>query len=72
MPSYDYSCENGHVNTEMRSINEESKLTVCEVEGCESSVFNRIWSAVPAIYKGNGFYTTDKHNLLKPGQQVDY
>lgn len=72
MPSYDYSCENGHVNTETRSINEESKLTVCEVEGCGSTVFNRIYTPVSAVYKGSGFYTTDKSNLLQPGQKVDW
>lgn len=73
MPSYDYCCENGHVNTETRSINEESKLEVCGTEGCGSTTFNRIWTPVTTVYKGSGFYTTDsRHHLLKPGQQVDY
>jgi predicted nucleic acid-binding Zn ribbon protein len=72
MPSYDYSCEQGHVNTDTRSINEDMKLEVCSVDGCDSKVFSRIWSPVTAVYKGSGFYTTDKHNLLKPGQQVDW
>lgn len=72
MPSYDYSCEQGHVNTDTRSINEDMKLEVCSVEDCGSKVFSRIWSPVTAVYKGKGFYSTDKHDLLKPGQQVDW
>lgn len=73
MPSYDYSCENGHVTTEVRPITEDSKLEVCGTEDCGSTVLSRIWTPVTAVYKGSGFYSTDsKSNLLKPGQQVDW
>jgi predicted nucleic acid-binding Zn ribbon protein len=72
MPSYDYSCENGHVTTETRSISEDSKLEVCATDGCESKVLSRVWTPVTAVYKGSGFYSTDKNNLLKPGQRVDW
>ena len=73
MPAYDYCCENGHVITETRSIHEESKLTVCSVEDCGSTVLNRIYSNPATVFNGKGFYSTDnRHHLLKPGQQVDY
>lgn len=73
MPTYDYSCENGHVNTETRSITEDTKLTACQEEGCESTVLNRIYTPISATYKGSGFYSTDNRiQLMKPGQVVDW
>ena len=72
MASYDYTCTSGHVYTETRSMSEDQKVTVCPVEGC-GLVLNRIWEAVPTVFNGKGFYSTDKNSyLLKPGQQVDY
>lgn len=72
MPAYDYTCSSGHVYTETRLMSEEQKVTECPVEGC-GLVLNRIWEAVPAVFNGKGFYTTDKNpSLLKPGQQVDW
>jgi len=73
MPSYDYSCENGHVSTETRSIQDERIIQVCAVEDCGSEVFNQIYHNPAAVFNGPGFYQTDnRHHLLKPGQQVDY
>ena len=71
MARYDYICASEHVYTEERSIHDDQIVTVCPVEGC-GLILTRVWSAVPAVYKGKGFYSTDKHDLLKPGQQVDY
>lgn len=72
MPAYDYTCSSGHVYTENRSMSEEQKVTECLVEGCGLPL-NRIWEAVPTVFNGKGFYSTDKNSsLLKPGQQVDW
>lgn len=73
MPTYEYICENAHLNIEVRSITVDSELSKCQEEGCESTIFNRIFTPVPAIYKGKGFYSVDsKTELLKPGQHVDW
>lgn len=72
MPAYDYTCQNGHVYTETRSMSEDQIVTVCPVDGCGLPL-NRIWEASPVIFNGKGFYSSDtRHHLLKPGQQVDY
>lgn len=70
MPQYDYTCGE-HVYTETRSINEDQQITVCPEMGCGKSL-NRIWQATPTVFSGKGFYSTDKNELLKPGQVVDY
>lgn len=73
MPTYDYACENGHVNTETRSIHDDRIIQVCAVEGCGSTVLNQVYSQVATTFKGKGFYSTDsKTELLKPGQHVDW
>lgn len=73
MPTYEYLCANGHVNTEVRSITSDSELAKCQEEGCTSTEFNRLFTPVATIYKGSGFYSNDsKTELLKPGQQVNW
>lgn len=72
MPAYDYICDDEHLYTENRSMSEEQKVTECPVEGCGKPLI-RVWSTPSAVFKGSGFYSTDKNSyLLKPGQQVDY
>lgn len=73
MPDYEYYCEDGHAYVETRSMSEEQRVAVCPVEGCGKPL-KRNWGNSPsAIFKGTGFYSTDKNTgLLKPGQQVDY
>ena len=56
MPRYDYRCVECDNNFELRqSFSEAGKGTcpVCSGEG------QRVYHAVPVIYKGSGFYTTD-------------
>ena len=72
MASYDYTCKSEHLYTEVRSMSEDQKVTVCPEEGCGEPLV-RIWQATPAVFNGKGFYSTDKNSyLLKPGQKVDY
>ena len=56
MPRYDYRCTQCDHNFELRqSFSEAGKGTCpqCSGEG------QRVYHAVPVIYKGSGFYTTD-------------
>ena len=56
MPRYDYRCENCKNEFELvQSFSEAGNATcpVCSGEG------QRVYHAVPVIYKGSGFYTTD-------------
>ena len=56
MPRYDYRCVECDNNFELRqSFSEAGKGTCpqCSGEG------QRVYHAVPVIYKGSGFYTTD-------------
>ena len=56
MPRYDYHCLECDHNFELRqSFSEAGKGTCpqCSGEG------QRVYHAVPVIYKGSGFYTTD-------------
>ncbi len=56
MPRYDYRCLECDNNFELRqSFSEAGKGTCpqCSGEG------RRVYHAVPVIYKGSGFYTTD-------------
>ena len=56
MPRYDYRCLECENNFELRqSFSEAGKGTCpqCSGEG------QRVYHAVPVIYKGSGFYTTD-------------
>ncbi len=56
MPRYDYRCVECDNNFELRqSFSEAGKGTCpdCSGEG------RRVYHAVPVIYKGSGFYTTD-------------
>ena len=56
MPRYDYRCQQCDNHFELRqSCSEAGKGTCpqCAGEG------HRVYHAVPVIYKGSGFYTTD-------------
>ena len=64
MPLYDYRCTNcGHV-FELRQSFESVPEADCPK--CENKA-RRKFHAVPIIYKGSGFYTTDyKHTNYSP------
>ena len=56
MPRYDYKCKSCHQEFELtQSFSEAGSGTCPECAGEGQRVFH----AVPVIYKGSGFYTTD-------------
>ena len=56
MPRYDYRCENCKNEFELvQSFAEAGKGACPECSGAGQ----RVYHAVPVIYKGSGFYTTD-------------
>lgn len=61
MPTYDYLCDNDGQIEIKQSIESEAPKS-CPVCG---EPIKRIWHAVPAAFKGTGFYTTDKANGTK-------
>jgi putative FmdB family regulatory protein len=54
MPSYDYVCESKdkHVYTEVRSINEDQKITKCPE--CKGAL-KRVFESTPVIFAAPGF-----------------
>lgn len=57
MPTYDYKCPNcKKIHTIQHSLSDENKRE-CATCKCE---MNRTYGAIPAHFKGEGFYTTDK------------
>ena len=69
MPRYDYECSGcGHV-FELRQSFESEPYGDCPKCGAAS---RRKFHAVPIIYKGSGFYTTDyKHTNYSPVDKAD-
>lgn len=58
MPTYAYLCADGH-RVEIYQNFHDKPLELCPEDGCGMKT-RRIIRAVPIIYKGSGFYTTDK------------
>jgi len=56
MPLYDYQCPSCSHEFELRQSFNADPYTICP--RCEA-VSQRKFHAVPVIYKGSGFYTTD-------------
>jgi putative FmdB family regulatory protein len=57
LPVYEYKCENCSCRFELKqSFNDNSAVTCPQ---CRSST-KRVFSPVPIIFKGSGFYVTDK------------
>ena len=56
MPRYDYKCVDCQDEFELRQTFAEAGSGVCP--SC-SGIGRRVFHAVPVIYKGSGFYTTD-------------
>ena len=63
MPRYDYECpECGHIFELKQSFDDEP---IAECPRCQSPS-RRIFSPVPIIFKGSGFYITDHRKDAKP------
>ncbi len=56
MPRYDYRCIQCDNNFELRQSFSEAGSGTCPACSGEGQ---RVYHAVPVIYKGSGFYTTD-------------
>lgn len=56
MPRYDYKCNSCGVEFELTQTFKEAGSGTCP--DC-SGAGRRVFHAVPVIYKGSGFYTTD-------------
>jgi len=72
MPVYEYQCKKCHYRFELKqSFNDDSIVTCPQ---CASKA-KRIFSPVPIIFKGSGFYTTDakqaKDKTSKPETKPD-
>jgi putative FmdB family regulatory protein len=67
MPIYEYECEKCLLRFELKRPYGEDGRTPCPQ--CTSEA-RRLFSPVPIIFKGSGFYSTDnrKHNLSDEGQ----
>jgi putative FmdB family regulatory protein len=60
MPLYEYSCTNGHIKKEIRSIHDDEPAQVICQE-CEQPM-RQVIGGVAIKFKGGGFYTNDKRN----------
>ena len=56
MPRYDYQCTSCELEFELVQSFSEAGSGICPQ--C-SGIGRRVYHAVPVIYKGSGFYTTD-------------
>ncbi len=63
MPRYDYKCIDCKTEFELRQTFAEAGKGVCPQ--C-SGAGQRVFHAVPVIYKGSGFYTTDYGRPKRP------
>jgi len=59
MPIYEYECEKCRLRFELRKPFSEDGGTSCPK--C-ASYARRLFSPVPIIFKGSGFYITDNRN----------
>ncbi len=56
MPTYEYECSKCSSRFELRRSFSDNSLVSCPHCGCDA---RRIFSPVPIIFKGSGFYSTD-------------
>ena len=65
MPRYDYRCIDCQIEFELVQSFSEAGSGVCPQ--C-SGAGRRVFHAVPVIYKGSGFYTTDYGRPKRPSE----
>ena len=65
MPRYDYRCESCRTEFELVQTFAEAGNGTCPA--C-SGAGQRVYHAVPVIYKGSGFYTTDYGRPKAPSE----
>ena len=67
MPRYDYQCTSCDTQFELVQSFKEAGSGICPV--C-SGQGRRVFHAVPVIYKGSGFYTTDYGRPKSPPSEA--
>ena len=65
MPIYEYLCPKCSLKFELKQTFTDESVAVCP--GCQNGA-RRLFSPVPIIFKGSGFYVTD-NNAAKGGLQ---
>lgn len=72
MPVYEYQCKKCRYKFELKQSFDDDPIVTCPQ--CASKA-KRIFSSVPIIFKGSGFYTTDsrqtKDKTSKPETKPD-
>ncbi len=70
MPIYEYECTGCAHRFEMKRSFNETDVVSCPRCGCSTQ---RIFSSVPIIFKGTGFYVTDNrvHSHATPADGAD-
>ncbi len=66
MPVYEYECESCSCRFELRQSFDDSPVAICPQ--CQNSA-RRVFSPVPIIFKGSGFYATDSRNIKRKGKR---
>jgi len=56
MPIYEYQCRNCKMRFELRQSFDDKSIAVCP--SC-NGIAHRLFSPVPILFKGPGFYITD-------------
>jgi len=56
MPVYEYRCKKCHYQFELKQSFGDDPIVTCPKCGSKAK---RVFSPVPIIFKGSGFYTTD-------------
>ena len=56
MPTYQYTCENGHEYEEVRGMSENPKRTICAKPDCSTKLVRK-FTAPTINFKGTGFNT---------------
>ena len=59
MPIYEYQCSNCKQRFEIRQGFNDKAIAICPV--CNSNA-RRLFSPVPIVFKGSGFYITDSRS----------
>ncbi|MCD6567250.1 MAG: FmdB family transcriptional regulator [Dehalococcoidia bacterium] len=62
MPIYQYKCDECESTFELRQAFNDKSIATCPV--CQGSA-RRVFSPVPIIFKGPGFYVTDSRSGAK-------
>lgn len=68
MPRYDYRCT--ECTTEFELVQKFSEAGQGECPSC-GGAGQRVFHAVPVIYKGSGFYTTDYGRPKRPAENSE-